>query len=552
VRGPAQGLRRSRLALWLLLPVLVAAFGVAGGRAPVVSAQPSGAITIQKQLVDPQGVAIANPPAGALSGYSFSITPQGGGNPIPLGVTNAQGQLTVGVPFGSYFISETLPAGAPAAVFIVNNQQSIGFTLSAASPTVTIIAQNKVAGTAGIVVTKQILDANNTVLANVDRSGFQFTVANASGFTQTLTTDANGVANFINLATGSYTVTEASRSGFTFVSLVINNVTSQNGASVTVSNGSTAQVIAQNRQGTAGGTVTVTKQIVDPNNAVISTASRSGFSFTLACGGVFSQTAATDANGGITFSNVPAGTCTLTEASTSGFVFVGATLNAAAFPTNGGSFTVAAGQTSAFVVQNRQGTAGNTVTITKQIVDANNAVVTTADRSGFSFTLACGSAFSQTIATDANGAVTFSSVPAGSCTLSETPRSGFSFVGATLNNAAFTNGGSFTVTAAGTNTFVVQNRQGTATGNTEPIQLFTGCNNIAITFAAGTSYSTVAAGISPSGILLAIWRYNNATQTFAGFSPIPNAPNDLNTVGSRGEPVFICVTGGGTFNRPVI
>lgn len=552
MRGHVRSLPGSRPAAWLILPVLVVAFGLLGSRAPTVSAQTTGTVTIQKQLVDPQGVPITNPPAGSLGGFTFSVTPQGGGAPITLGTTNAQGQLTVGLPFGSYFISEQQAAGAPAPTFIINAQQAVGFTLSAATPTVSIIAQNRVAGTAAISVTKQIVDATGAVVNVADRGGFQFTVAGPAGFTQTLTTDTNGAANFINLAAGTYTVTEQARTGFTFASLVINNVAAQNGATIQIGAGTTTQVVAQNRQGTAGGTVTVTKQVVDANGAVVSTADRSGFSFTLACDATFSQTAASDANGSITFSNVPAGSCTLTEAARTGFTFVSATVNNVSFPTNGGTFTVTSGQTSAFIVQNRQGAAGNTITVTKQVVDQNGAIVSTADRSGFSFTLACGTAFSQTVASDTNGAVSFSGVPAGSCTLTEASRTGFTFVSATLNNAVFSNGGSFTVTAGQASAFVVQNRQGAATGPNRDYQLFTGCNNVPITFAAGTSYSTIAANVSPSGILRAIWRYNNATQTFIGFSPIPNAPNDLITVGSRAEPVFVCVNSPGTLSQPDI
>jgi hypothetical protein len=86
--------------------------------------------------------------------------------------------------------------------------------------------------------------------------------------------------------------------------------------------------------------------------------------------------------------------------------------------------------------------------------------------------------------------------------------------------------------------------------NTDSVDLFVGCNNVSLTHRPGTQMGDVATGVQPAAILESIWRYNNATARFSGYSPLRNAPNDLLTVEMRPEPVFICVRERGTFGRP--
>jgi PKD repeat protein len=50
------------------------------------------------------------------------------------------------------------------------------------------------------------------------------------------------------------------------------------------------------------------------------------------------------------------------------------------------------------------------------------------------------------------------------------------------------------------------------TGATEQIQLFSGCNNIALTWPSGTAITVVVSALSPSGTLLGIWRFDNVGQ----------------------------------------
>ena len=127
---------------------------------------------------------------------------------------------------------------------------------------------------------------------------------------------------------------------------------------------------------------------------------------------------------------------------------------------------------------------------------------------------------------------------------------------------AYANAGTFNVTMSVATT---NNQYGTATatvtvsgtgaatfnGATEQVALYAVCNNVSVTWPTGTGIATVVNAIAPAGSLAAIWRFNNAAQSYAGYSPTPGAPNDLNTV-NRAEPVFICMNVGGTFTRPLI
>ena len=90
-----------------------------------------------------------------------------------------------------------------------------------------------------------------------------------------------------------------------------------------------------------------------------------------------------------------------------------------------------------------------------------------------------------------------------------------------------------------------------ATGATEQVQLFATCNNVALTWPNGTALSTVAAAISPSGSLRAIWKFDNTNQRFSAYSPIAGAPNDLTSI-NRADPVFVCMDAAGSLTRPVI
>lgn len=88
-----------------------------------------------------------------------------------------------------------------------------------------------------------------------------------------------------------------------------------------------------------------------------------------------------------------------------------------------------------------------------------------------------------------------------------------------------------------------------AAQQTEAVPLFAGCNNVSLTWPAGTPMQAVAAAVTPSPALVALWRYNPGTQRFEGFAPQFPEVSDLTTVG-RLDAVFICMDGPGTLARP--
>ncbi|MGH2585115.1 MAG: hypothetical protein ACRDJE_09380 [Dehalococcoidia bacterium] len=92
-----------------------------------------------------------------------------------------------------------------------------------------------------------------------------------------------------------------------------------------------------------------------------------------------------------------------------------------------------------------------------------------------------------------------------------------------------------------------------AAAATESVTLTAGiCNNVALTWPAGTSIDTVAAAISPTNSLDAIWRQAivGDERKFIAWSPLPGAPNDYTATESPLEAAFLCMTAAGTLERP--
>jgi hypothetical protein len=101
------------------------------------------------------------------------------------------------------------------------------------------------------------------------------------------------------------------------------------------------------------------------------------------------------------------------------------------------------------------------------------------------------------------------------------------------------------VLAAGSVTFttVVEDDQ------PERVPLFGHCNHVALTWPSGTETTVVAAAIDDQVDIVAIWRYDNATGRFHGWSPLVGAATDLVTV-NRLDAVFICMRAPATLTRP--
>lgn len=403
-----------------------------------------------------------------------------------------------------------------------------------------------------ITIQKQLIGPTNAPVMG-DLSGYVFTITPLSGGTAVALppTGVTGLTS-LSVAPGNYTITEQPRTGSTFVSIT------QNGLAVgsfTITSGQTTSLVATNQvQGT--GSLTITKQIVDNNNVVQQGVDVSGFVFAIT-GPNTTQTLTTGTTGQLSLQNLAPGQYTITEQPRAGYTFASASVDGVPVA-NGQPFQLLATATTARQVlfQNRVGASTGTVRVTKEIVDASGVIQATADRSGFQFTIACGTSFSQIGTTDASGVATINNVPATgvatACTINEATRTNFTLVSIIpLNGSNIGQNGQITVTAGSITDIRVRNQgSGGGTGRTETVNLFAGCNNQSLTFPAGTPVTTVAAGIS--GTLEAIWRYDNAQGRFFGFSPLPGAPSDYNAVSMFLEPVFICMRTSGTFTRPQV
>lgn len=85
------------------------------------------------------------------------------------------------------------------------------------------------------------------------------------------------------------------------------------------------------------------------------------------------------------------------------------------------------------------------------------------------------------------------------------------------------------------------------TANT--VNLSRGCNEVITpaNLAANTPVATVVGTVSPGGIVVSAWQFNNSLHAFqAGFFAQAGAPTDFNTIGPN-QSLFLCVSGSGTF-----
>jgi hypothetical protein len=72
------------------------------------------------------------------------------------------------------------------------------------------------------------------------------------------------------------------------------------------------------------------------------------------------------------------------------------------------------------------------------------------------------------------------------------------------------------------------------------IQLYDGCNNVALSFPDGTDSQTVVNAVTPAGVVDAMWRHNAAQNRFEGFSPAASQASDLLTV-NEWDAVWLCL-----------
>lgn len=83
----------------------------------------------------------------------------------------------------------------------------------------------------------------------------------------------------------------------------------------------------------------------------------------------------------------------------------------------------------------------------------------------------------------------------------------------------------------------------------EAVSLATGCNPVASTYPDSTPIQTIADAVGPSGILTALWEFEQGT--WLGYSPQFPEVSDL-TEKDFLAVVFICVNAPGDFSRPVV
>jgi CSLREA domain-containing protein len=86
-------------------------------------------------------------------------------------------------------------------------------------------------------------------------------------------------------------------------------------------------------------------------------------------------------------------------------------------------------------------------------------------------------------------------------------------------------------------------------GGVETLPLIAGCTPLAWTGGDNTPVATIVGAVSPPGILVALWEFE--VGVWLGYSPQFPDVSDL-TEKDRLDVVFVCVSTGGTFSRPVI
>ncbi len=334
-------------------------------------------------------------------GWKFKIAADDGaklldGTTSATVTTDSNGTATLKVPAGHTYTVTEIGNDAIASTAYTATAKNVSVSV-ASGKTVTAAFTNKV-NTGTVKITKK-LDLPDGVTAEAyDMTRFSFTLSGTSavGAAVSLTAkcNADGIATFSNVPVGTYTVTEKSLTNWNVVS----------SKEVTVTNGTTKNVTFTNTPKT--GTVKLTKSISLPEGADGSNIDFTKFSFTLtgtsSSGLAVSMTKACSSDKTVTFTNVPAGTYTITETDASGWtieaskeVTVTDDKSTAVSFTN----TIKAGM---LVIQ-KTVEDGLPQGMKFQVTGSNTAT---------------GVSFFGTYETDANGKITISDLPAGTYTLS--------------------------------------------------------------------------------------------------------------------------------------
>ena len=346
-----------------------------------------------------------------------------------------------------------------------------------------------------------------------DLSGYVFTLVSAGGAYTMPPTNAQGQTT-LAVPAGSYALREQPRAGSTLVGLTAGNVST---GSVTVGAGQTVAVTATNQVSTGSTPVT------------------------------------TRANAGVTTGQGSSGAAGAAQAAARTTAQTGAAATTTA-PARVAATTT--GQTA------QPAAARGTVSLSLRLIGPGGQPAQ-GDLSGYVFTLAGPGGTHSMPPTNAQGQ-TMLAVPAGTYIISEEPRAnstpvGFQ-VGGVMSSSVTVTGGQ-TAAVAATNLVSIASstanpvsQAATPTSSsgagTQSVVLSAACNNVVLTWPAGTPLSVVAAAIAPRDGIAAIWRYDSARGTFSAFTPVAGWPSDYTTVQARFEAVFICMKTPGTLARP--
>ena len=79
--------------------------------------------------------------------------------------------------------------------------------------------------------------------------------------------------------------------------------------------------------------------------------------------------------------------------------------------------------------------------------------------------------------------------------------------------------------------------------------LATGCSLVILSLGAGATPARVVSAVATPSLVVAIWRFDNAQQRFAGYFTDPAAPSDLTALAGV-DSVFVCVTAPTSLTAP--
>ncbi len=230
-------------------------------------------------------------------------------------VTDAQGNFTfANVPFGTFTLSETVPAGFTQTAPPVPGTSQAVINFAQRSVSGVLFGNRPVGGTISGV---KFNDVNGNGVRDGDEpglSGVTIRVTDAAGAVSTTTSDAAGGFSVTGLAAGSYVVSEVVPNGFTQTAPAAPGT-----FPVTLTTGQTVSTLLFGNRASTGENDTASisgRKILDFNKNGIFDGTDRGFEgivFELrdAAGNV--RTATSDADGNFSFTNLPAGTYVLSE-----------------------------------------------------------------------------------------------------------------------------------------------------------------------------------------------------------------------------------------------